>query len=286
MVRIPLLRQRMLSDTARRRLASYLGPCDLPPPRRRSHQDQINVSYKTSITSSILRRAANRRVPWKEPLHRKGVPWLLALFAGACCISVSAAVEQPAIVAFDRSFASINDYTCILRSHEVSGTKVQDRVYEYAFMKPHYFKTLILSGDGKGSGAVWTGGDQVSGHLGGILSGIHMKIGVHDPRTVSLHGVTIPDGLLPGIIDQYQTIHGRLTESDGGTIGGVATIRLDLIVTDPSSNHGITEQVAYFSKSSHWPMRQIMYSGSQIVLDESVSDLKTDVGLTKDDFPF
>ena len=153
-------------------------------------------------------------------------------------------------------------------------------------MKPHYLKTLIVSGDGKGSGAVWVGGDQVSGHLGGILSGIHVKIGLRDPRTLSLHGVTIPDGLLPGIIDNYATIPGILTQSDGGTIRGVATDRLDLKVADPLSNHGISEQIAYFSKLTHWPIRQVMYSGSQIVLDETVNDLKTNVGLTKADFPY
>lgn len=211
---------------------------------------------------------------------------LFAIFIGVSCVAATAANEEPAITTFDRAFAGVTDYTCLLHSHEVDGAKVQDRVYEYSFMKPHFLKTLIVSGDGAGSGAVWVGGDQVSGHMGGILSGIRVKIGLHDPRTLSLHGVTIPDGLLPGIIDDYATIPGTLTESDGGTIRGVATDRLELKVADPSSNHGISEQVAYFSKSTHWPMRQIMYSGSQIVVDESVNDLKVNVGLTKSDFPF
>jgi hypothetical protein len=153
-------------------------------------------------------------------------------------------------------------------------------------MKPHYLKTLIVSGDGKGSGAVWVGGDQVSGHLGGILSGVHVKISLYDQRALSLHGVTIRDGVLPGIIDDYATIPGTLTQSDGGTIRGIPTDRLDLKVADPASNHGISEQVAYFSKATHWPIRQIMYSGSEIVVDETVNDLKTNVGLTKEDFPF
>jgi outer membrane lipoprotein-sorting protein len=213
----------------------------------------------------------------------------LALFAtlvGLSCVSASAAREAPAIEAFDRAFAAVSDYTCVLRSHEVNGTKTQDRVYQYSFMKPHFLKTLIVAGAGKGSGAVWIGGDQVSAHLGGILSGIHVKINVDDPRALSLHGVTIPDGLLPGIIDDYQTIPGTLTQSDGGEIDGIETDRLDLKVADPSSNHGITEQIAYLSSSTHWPIRQIMYSGSQLVLDESVDDLKVNVGLTQSDFPF
>jgi outer membrane lipoprotein-sorting protein len=202
------------------------------------------------------------------------------------CAVASAAKEAPAISAFDRAFADVHDYTCVLHSYEANGSKTQDRVYEYSFMKPHYLKTLILDGNGKGSGAVWVGGGQVSVHTGGILSGFHVKISVDDPRAISLHGVTIPDGLLPGIIDDYQTIPGTLTQTDGGRIAGVETDRLDLKVADPSSNHNITEQIVYLSKSTHWPLRQIMYSGSQVVLDESVANLKMNVGLTRGDFPF
>jgi len=211
---------------------------------------------------------------------------LFAALVGASCVAASAAKQAPAIAAFDQTFAGVNDYTCVLDSHEVNGAQTQDRIYQYSFMKPHYLKTLIVGGDGKGSGAVWVGGDQVSGHQGGIFSGIHVKINLHDPRAISLHGVTIPEGLLPGIIDDYRTIPGKLTQIDGGKVRGVETDRLDLKVADPGSNHGITEQIVYLSQETHWPMRQIMYSGSQIVLDESVNDLRLNVGLTQSDFPF
>lgn len=211
---------------------------------------------------------------------------LFAALVGASCVAASAANEAPAIAAFDRTFAGVNDYTCVLHSHEVNGTQRRDRVYQYSFMKPRYLKALVLDGDGKGSGAVWVGGDQVSAHEGGFLSGIHVRINLRDPRALSLHGVTIPEGLLPGIIDDYGSIPGKLSQFDGGKIGGVDTDRLDLKVADPSSNHDISEQILYLSKETHWPIRQIMYSGSQIVLDESVSELRTNVGLTQNDFPF
>ncbi|MBV8529761.1 MAG: hypothetical protein JO104_00465 [Candidatus Eremiobacteraeota bacterium] len=202
------------------------------------------------------------------------------------CGGLRAENSAPAIVAFDQTFAAVNDYTCVLRVHEAKGTQTQDRVYQYSFMKPHYAKTLILDGDGKGSGGVWTGGDQVSGHQGGFLSGIHLKVSITDHRAVSLRGVTIPEGLLQRIVENYGTISGKLTQADGGKIGGIATDRLDLKVADPSANGDVTEQILYLSKDSHWPIRQIMYAGSQIVLDETVSDLKTNVGLTQADFPF
>jgi len=205
------------------------------------------------------------------------------LSAGAATLAANTA---PAIAAFDRVFASTNDYTCVLHVHEAKGSATQDRVYQYEFMKPHYAKTLILDGDGKGSGGVWAGTDQISGHQGGFLSGFHMKVDVHDPRAVSLRGVTIPEGLLQHIVEMYGTTPGKLAQTDGGRVAGVTTDRLDLKVADPSSNGDVSEQILYLSKETHWPLRQIMYSGSQIVLDESVTDLKTNTGLTQANFPF
>jgi outer membrane lipoprotein-sorting protein len=219
-------------------------------------------------------------------VNLRGTLPLVALFVAANCIGVRAANQAPAIAAFDRAFAAINDYTCILHVHEAKGTQSQDRVYQYQFMKPHYVKTLILEGDGKGSGGVWVGGDQVSGHQGGILSGIHLKVSIDDPRATSLRGVTIPQGLLQRIVDDYTTIPGKLTQTDGGKVGGVDTDRVELKVADPSSNYGISDQVLYISRETHFPVRQILYSGSQVALDENVTDLKTDVGLTQKDFPF
>jgi outer membrane lipoprotein-sorting protein len=200
--------------------------------------------------------------------------------------ALRAANSAPAITAFDQAFATTNDYIATLRVHEAKGNQTQDRVYQYWFMKPHYAKTLILDGDGKGSGGVWVGTNQISGHQGGILSGIHLKVDVHDPRAVSLRGVTIPEGLLQQIVENYATIPGKLVQQDGGKIDGVPTDRLDLKVTDPSTNDGVTEMIIYLSKATHWPVRQIEYQGSQIVLDETISDLKTNTGLTQSDFPF
>ena len=59
---------------------------------------------------------------------------------------------------------------------------------------------------------MWAGGDQVSGHQGGILSGIHLKVDLHDPRAVSLRGYTIPDGLIQNIVHRYATTPGTLSQ--------------------------------------------------------------------------
>ncbi len=198
-----------------------------------------------------------------------------------------AASNTPALSAFDDAFGKVNSLTYKLHSHEVKGNDVQDRVYDYSFMKPHFAKTLIESGPGKGGGAVWTGGDQVSGHQGGFLSGIHLKIGLHDPRAVSVRGYTIPDGLPQSILEKYATVKGDLSQlSNAGLIDGAQTDLLTLKVADPASNDGISLQKIYLSQQTHFPLRQILYEGDKIVLDQSFTDWNLNANLSQSDFPF
>src|SRR5579883_2173661 len=70
----------------------------------------------------------------------------------------------PAIAAFDDAFSKVNDYTMTIKAHEVLGSRTQTRTYNYWWKRPNKAKTLIVDGDGRGSGGVWAGGDTVSGH--------------------------------------------------------------------------------------------------------------------------
>jgi outer membrane lipoprotein-sorting protein len=196
------------------------------------------------------------------------------------------AATVPAITAFDDAFAKVTDYTVTVRTHEVLGTRTQDRTYSYWFRRPSLAKTQIVSGDSHGSGGVWNGGDKVSGHQGGMLSFIHLKIDLHDPRATSLRGYTIPEGLLQNEVDKYKEIKGTLTERPGPDIDGVPTDEVDLDVSDPSADNGVTRMVLYLSKSTYFPVRQVRFQGDKIVADASFSDLKTNVGLSDQDFPF
>ncbi|HLI95937.1 MAG TPA: hypothetical protein VKT72_07595 [Candidatus Baltobacteraceae bacterium] len=196
------------------------------------------------------------------------------------------AATTPAITAFDEAFAKVNDYTVTVTAHEVDGDRVQDRTYHYWFKRPSLAKTLIVSGDGSGSGGVWNGGDQVSGHQGGILAFIHLKVGLHDSRATSLRGYTIPQGLLQNEVDKYKDTKGDLSQRPGPEINGVATDEIDLKVADPSAGDGVTSAKLFLEKQTHWPVRQVRYIGEKIVADESFSDLKTNVGLSDSDFPF
>lgn len=213
---------------------------------------------------------------------------LLAILFTACIVltrSVGAA-EPSAIASFDRMFASVHAYTYQLRSHEVLGNQTQNRVYRYSFMKPHFAKTLIISGDGNGSGGVWAGGDQVSGHQGGFLSGIHLKVGLHDGRATSVRGYTIPDGLIQNIVARLTQLSGKLTQVYAGKFNGQPVDRVQLIVANPSADHGITMRQLYFSRTTHWPVRGILYVGGTVVQDQSFTNINPHANLSQNDFPF
>lgn len=210
---------------------------------------------------------------------------VLALAATLVPLAAPAA-STPAITAFDEAFAKVNDYTVTVRAHEIKGDRIQDRTYHYWFKRPNFAKTLIVAGDGSGSGGVWNGGDQVSGHQGGMLSFIHLKVGLHDPRATSLLGYTIPEGLLQNEVDKYKAIKGQLTQRNGPAIDGVATEEIDLQIADPAANGGMTRAALYLNKQTHWPVRQVRWMGDKIVADETFLDLKTNVGLADSEFPF
>lgn len=196
------------------------------------------------------------------------------------------AATVPAITQFDAAFAKVNDYTVKVRAHEVKGSQTQDRVYRYWWKRPNLAKTAILSGPGSGGGGVWNGGDQVSGHQGGMLSFMHLKVGLHDGRATSLRGYTLPEGLLQNEVDKYREIAGDLSERGGPEIDGQATQEVSLKLADPAKNDGVTRMVIYLSKSTHFPVRQIRYVGDSSVADESFTDLRTNTGLSNSDFPF
>ncbi len=208
---------------------------------------------------------------------------ILVLAAAAVIAPVSAATV-PAITAFQETFAKVNDYTVTVHASESLGNQTQDRTYRYMWKRPHLVKTQILSGPGTGGGGVWNGGDTVSGHQGGILSFIHLTVGIHDGRATSLRGYTIPDGVLPNQVAKYTTMKGTLSERGGPVIDGQDSTLVELKIAPGAGEPGETRAVIYFSKSTHLPLAQIRWAGDKVLSKELWTDLRTNVGLKDSDF--
>ena len=205
----------------------------------------------------------------------KAIAPLTALSLGVALLG--AAPAGPA-AAFLEAWAKVPSYTTNIKVHETKGTDVQDRTYHYAYLKPHFARIDITGGPGRGGGAVWSGGDSVSGHQGGILSGIHLRVSIHDGRAVDLRGGTIDEGSFQNMADAV---------AKGGTTGGeetVSGITYDTVSYPYTDSNGATKRVVFLSRTTHLPARRVTYAGDTIVETEDFTDVNTAANLKESDF--
>lgn len=204
------------------------------------------------------------------------------LSAGALAALLLAAVPATADTPagdFQDAWTKIDSYTVTITTHETNGKDTQDRVYRYAYKKPHFAKIDIVAGPGRGGGAVWSGGDKVKGHQGGFLSGIKLSVGINDGRATSLRGDTIDHGSFQSIADELKSGKADPTAT-AATIDGVAA---DAVTVVPPAG-GVTKFVLYFSRATHMPVRRTAFAGDALVKQEDFSDVNVNAGLTENDF--
>ncbi len=194
-------------------------------------------------------------------------------------VALLGAAPSGAAGAFLDAWAKVPSYTADIKAHQVKGTDVQDRTYHYAFLKPHFAKIDITGGPGRGGGAVWKGGDTVSGHQGGFLSGIHLNVSIHDARAVDLRGHTIDEGsfdaIATGIKDAPSVTSGEETFS------GTAYDSVAYPCKDP---FGATRCTVYLSRTTHMPARRVTYEGDKVVETEDFSNVTAPANLKESDF--
>jgi hypothetical protein len=206
---------------------------------------------------------------------------LLFLAAPAGALSGKSALD-----AAHAAFAAIDDYRMTIAVHEVSGDRVQDRTYSIMFKKPALERVDIVAGQGRGSGIVWLGGDKVKGHRGGLLSGIHLTLDIHDGQVATLRGDSVNSGTIPAMLGVFNTIKGTVSEAAGPEIDGAGTNAITLDVADPATYNGVSREVLYLSSVTNLPVKRERFAGTQLVKSELVTDTKTNVGLTSNDFPW
>jgi outer membrane lipoprotein-sorting protein len=216
-------------------------------------------------------------------LHR---PLALGVCAALALGFPAAASEAPALAAFASAIANLQDYTVTIRSHEVQGDRVQDRVQQFWFKKPLLAKVEVTGGPGRGGFAVWHGGSTLRGHEGGLFSFVKLTLDIHDARAESLRGDTIDTAYFGQKLDHFQTTKGELSESPGPLIEGMPTEAVTLDVADPAADHAVSREVLYLSNATHLPVKAERFEGPLLVKSETFIDFKANVGLTDADFDF
>lgn len=201
---------------------------------------------------------------------------VVALTLGAALLG---AAPTGAAGAFLDAWAKVSSYTVNIKVHETKGTEVQDRTYHYAYLKPHFAKIDITGGPGRGGGAVWKGGDSVTGHRGGFVSMIKLNKPLHDPEAVDLRGGTIADASFESCAAEIKSA-AAVTNGEE-TISGT---QYDTVAYPVKDANGATKRILFLSRSTHLPARRVTYAGDTVVETEDFSDLNPAPNLKESDF--
>ncbi len=190
---------------------------------------------------------------------------------------IGATPSGPA-AAFIEAWAKVASYTCNMKVHETKGTDIRDRTFHYAYLKPHFAKIDITGGPGRGGGAVWKGGDTVSGHRG-FPSFFHLTKSINDPEATGLRGGTIAEASFENMAE---AVKAAATATNGEeTVNGTAYDTVTLPFTDSS---GATKRILFLSRTTHLPARRVTYAGNTVVATEDFTDVNTAANLKESDF--
>jgi hypothetical protein len=201
------------------------------------------------------------------------------LACGVLGVALLGAAPSGSAATFLDAWEKVPGYTCGITVHETKGSDVQDRTYRYAYLKPHFARIDVTGGPGRGGGAVWKGGDRVSGHQGGFLSAIRLNVSIHDGRGVDLRGGTIEQASFQDMVD---TIKAAPSVTSGEeTFGGAAVDTVTFPYTDAN---GATKRIVFLSHATHLPLRRVTYAGDTVVEDELFTDCNTAPNLKESDF--
>lgn len=189
-------------------------------------------------------------------------------------------VSTAALGEFGHALQGVRDYTTTVTVFERlnDGSRVETRTYAFRSAGAQNVSAAVVDGPGKGSSAVWAGGDSVRTHQGGSLSQIRLTVPIDDPRVQSLRGDTIDTGTFSYDLQYMLGTPGTLAEAAGPKIDGAATRAVTLTVKDPPVA-AVTKVVLYLSTATHLPVRRSQYVGATVVKTETFRDTRINAGL-------
>ena len=208
------------------------------------------------------------------------------------------AVQRPAIVKaedsaaliakWDGAWAKVNDYKEEVESHVTNGNNHEDRKFKIWFKKPLNIRSEIIEGNrggDKGSVACYTGGDRVTGHQGGFLSGISLSLGLDDKKTTSIRGARITELAFSRhleVIHMYEKGKAKM-EVGTGTVDGKPVTTLTCFSSNNdfiAGNGNIAKDVFYYDNTLNLPVQWDRYeSNGALVVHVNYRNIQVNTGV-------
>jgi hypothetical protein len=221
-----------------------------------------------------------------------------AAFTAACailaaCVLVgarpapSSQANAPLLDALAKRWAAIDDYTATIVAHEVDGDRVEDRAMHFWFRKPDRAKLQMTAGGSAGSVLIWRGGSNVRAMVGFFT----LSFDLHSPAINSIRGNTILRPDLTLTLACFQSHRDAVKEAPGPEIAGKQTHTLTLAIAgglgcpgDSATDHDVDRDVLTLRDDDNLVVLRERYVGSSVVEHWELHDVRTNVGLSDDDF--
>lgn len=163
------------------------------------------------------------------------------------------------------AYNSINDYQCRLHETSVLGNRYEKRIVNFYFKKPRMIRMDILMGNrpfDSGSVGVYTGGNKVIGHQGGILKSIVLTLPKKSPLATTIRGIAFDESDMQAVIERliYLNNYGTVSIENEGS-----SLKFTCAPFRAADYEGITKEIAWADKKSLLISRNERYVGEKLV---------------------
>jgi len=172
------------------------------------------------------------------------------------------------------TWQSVHTYECTATVHEAKGNSIQDRTYLVRFERPTQTRVDIVAGDGRGSVAVWNGGDKVRGHQGGFLSIIRLNVGIHSKFATDLRGSTITEANFGSLIAHLESLDPSVEHVTKVAGRIVLVVKLDPL----KPNNDVSKEV-YILAPNWLPIEYYEFAENKVVRHVVDSSLKLNIDI-------
>ncbi|MBN2323259.1 MAG: hypothetical protein JXQ30_05960 [Spirochaetes bacterium] len=170
-----------------------------------------------------------------------------------CAVAGASADDKDAYLFFERiqrRYETIADYQCRIDTYCTDGQSEEHRILNFYFKRPRLIRVDLLWGNmpfDNGSVGVFTGGDTITGHRGGILSPIIMTIPKKSTMATTLRGEAFDEIDMEAVLEKLFFYMGNGTVRIGEE-GGF--YRIVCVPLDAKENGGITKDIARFDRDT------------------------------------
>jgi len=180
---------------------------------------------------------------------------------------------------------SVSTYQVTMITHQVKGSKTEDRTVKFSYKSPGWIRTDILEGKNKGSTAVY---DPVKDKIRAKQPGLPViSLSPDNNLAKGLRGDRIYEGSFGYMLkraDRYQA-NGSLTYLGKGTVDDVSCKVIEFKASSPADNNGVARERWWLDPNTGFPRKIVKYDSEDTKVDRVVyKNLKLNPEFAEDYF--